>query len=219
MPQPGSDEHHGRMPVGEAARPPADLLHDPLQTVVCTYPEPMLGRKVHVGQCLLDTLLDKFGDNLQLHSMQLFGHEGGLFPGGLLVLLRVDRLQHGGDRPRVPRGAFLKALRYQCTMQCRHFASGWKSPGASTKPDVLSETTSLTLSRPRSFRYRKKFLHDSPFSRFPPRHRGFHGSHWNSRRWPRARNTFRTSPASVALQVDAVDEHVRMIAPDRPHPP
>ena len=61
-------------------------------------------------QVSLDTLFDKFGDSFQLHSTQLFGHEGGLFPASLLVLLQVERLMYGCDHPCVPRGAFIEGV-------------------------------------------------------------------------------------------------------------
>ena len=52
-----------------------------------------------IGQGFLHRCFDKFCDLIQIHFSQLCHNEFCLFAGGFLIFLRMDRLQHRGNRP------------------------------------------------------------------------------------------------------------------------
>ena len=56
----------------------------------------MLRGEVAVGQRFLNTILHLFGNLFQLHVFQFSDNSFSLFPGSLLALLGVDRLEHLG---------------------------------------------------------------------------------------------------------------------------
>ena len=71
MSEPGSDQHHSRVPIRKAADNPgtaANLFHDAFETVICSQPAPVLIREIHIGQCLLHAGFYKTCDPLQLHG-------------------------------------------------------------------------------------------------------------------------------------------------------
>ena len=64
MAEPGTDQHQGRVAIGECPhhpRPSADLPVQPLDHVVGTAARPVLAGEVTVGQRLLNTILDLLG--------------------------------------------------------------------------------------------------------------------------------------------------------------
>ena len=97
MAQPRSDQHQGRVAIGECphhAGPAADFPVQPLDHVVGADARPVLAGKVTIGQCLLNVVLDLLGRLLQFHGAQLGDHGLRLLAGRLFALLRVDRLEH-----------------------------------------------------------------------------------------------------------------------------
>ena len=97
MAQPRADQHQGGISVRKRPHhtgPVADLTVQPLNHVVGADASPMLAGKVTVGQRLLDAVLDLLGSLLQLHGSQFGNNRFRLLAGGLLALLRMDRLEH-----------------------------------------------------------------------------------------------------------------------------
>ena len=70
MAKAGTDQHQGRVAIGECPhhpRPPADLPVQPLDHVVGADAGPVFAGKIAVGQRLLNAVLDLLGGLLQLH--------------------------------------------------------------------------------------------------------------------------------------------------------
>ena len=56
MPEPGSDQHHGRVTIRKAADNPSsttNLFHDTFETVIGPQSAPVLIREIHIRQRLL----------------------------------------------------------------------------------------------------------------------------------------------------------------------
>ena len=99
MAQPGTDQHQGGIPVRECPyhpRPSADLPVQPLNHIVCSDSGQVILGNIAVSQRFLNTVLHLLGSLFQLHFPQLGHHGFGLFTGGLLALLSMDRLEHFG---------------------------------------------------------------------------------------------------------------------------
>ena len=99
--QPGGDEHERRVPVGECAhdpRPPPDLAVYPLDAVVGPDSAPVLRWEIGVGRGLPEAVAHGSRRRPELHSLELrrdFLRLAGARPARLL---RVDRLEHPGNR-------------------------------------------------------------------------------------------------------------------------
>ena len=99
MAQPGTDQHKGRVAVREAAHhtgAAADLSVQPLNHIIGTDTGPVLTGKITLGQRFLNAILYLFSSFFQLHGAQFLHHSLGLFPGGFLAFLSMDRLEHFG---------------------------------------------------------------------------------------------------------------------------
>ena len=97
MAEPGTDQHQGRVAIGECPhhpRPSADLTVQPLDHVAGTDARPVFAGKIAVGQRFLNAVLDLLGGFLQFHGAQLGDHGLRLLAGRFLALLGVDRLEH-----------------------------------------------------------------------------------------------------------------------------
>ena len=95
--QPRADQHQDGIAVRERphhAGSAADLTVQPLDHIVGADARPVFAGEIAVGQRLLDAVLDLLGSLLQFHGAQL-GNDGFcLLAGRLLILLRMDRLEH-----------------------------------------------------------------------------------------------------------------------------
>ena len=99
MAQPGTDQHESGVAVREAANhtgAAADLPVQPFNDIVGTDTSPVLAGEIAVGQRFLNAILHLRGGLFQLHGAKFFYYCFGLFPGGFLALLGVDRLEHFG---------------------------------------------------------------------------------------------------------------------------
>ena len=170
MPQPRSDQHHGRITVRETADdscPAANLFHDPLQAVIGPQPGPVFIREIHVGQRFFHAFLHELRHLVQLQRAEFFATRSAFSRAASLSSCAWIAFSMAATSRTCFHGHMAKALRYQWTTQRCHFASGKKSPRISYSPRHLSEMISLTPGSPRSFKYRRKLLHDSLSSRLP----------------------------------------------------
>ena len=99
MAEPGADQHEGGVAIRKSTHhtsPAAYLPVQPLNHIVSSDSGPVLIGKIAVSQRFLNTVLHLLGSLFQLHFPQLGHHGFGLFTGGLLALLSMDRLEHFG---------------------------------------------------------------------------------------------------------------------------
>ena len=114
MTQPGTNQHQGGIAIRETAnhpRPSADLPVQSLNHIVSSDSGPVFIGKITVGQGFLNTVLHLFSSLFQLHFPQLGYHSFGLFTGGLLAFLGVDRLEHLATNFTLERGTTENTLR------------------------------------------------------------------------------------------------------------
>ena len=97
MPEPRSGKHERGLTIREAADNPcssSDLLHKPLQGVICSYSCPMFHWEGHVGERIQKRLGDLLRCFIEFHGFKPFNDSFSFFNRRLAVLLGVDRLEH-----------------------------------------------------------------------------------------------------------------------------
>ena len=97
IPQSGANQHQSRLSVRKSADNAGsspDLTVHALNNIVCADLQPVLGRKIHIGQRFLNPVLHLFRRFLQLHRAELLYNVFCFLPRRFLALLCMDCLEH-----------------------------------------------------------------------------------------------------------------------------